>query len=243
MKMRPTWPALWPRCSSSVPPIARRRSRFIAFLPTTLRPSNLREYFHGIFAAHRGPGGGVLLPFTGLGAPADFNLLDYLDFTPAFPGGPPRPFLCELQIEGRAFWHSLDDPAPGLQFFYGLGAVPTWFVAWSELEAAASDGVLTISELAALRHFRLERPRPFSRRSGTAFQHNAGAVKRWSPPARCWMAARLWSTSTRSSATVFISSRTYESTSSKAARESARKTKSVNAAEKGGQAGANRHRH
>ena len=82
--------------------------------------------------------------------PADFNLLDFLDFTPAFPGGPPRPFLCDLLIEGRALWHSLDDPAPGLQFFYGLGSVPTWFVAWPELEAAAADGVLTISELAAL---------------------------------------------------------------------------------------------
>jgi hypothetical protein len=46
--------------------------------------------------------------------------------------------------------HSLDDPAPGLQFFYGRGAVPTWFVAWPELEAAAADGVLTIAELAAL---------------------------------------------------------------------------------------------
>ena len=82
--------------------------------------------------------------------PEDFNLLDFLDFTPAFPGGPPRPFLCELLIEGRALWHSLDDPAPALQFFYGQGAVPTWIVAWPELEAAAADGVLTISELAAL---------------------------------------------------------------------------------------------
>ena len=82
--------------------------------------------------------------------PPDFNLLDFLDFTPAFPGGPPRPFLCELQIEGKALWHRADDPAPALQFFYGTGAVPTWFVAWSELEAAAADGVLTISELAAL---------------------------------------------------------------------------------------------
>jgi len=82
--------------------------------------------------------------------PEDFNLLDYLDLTPAFPGGPPRPFLCDLQIQGTAFWHSLDDPAPALQFFFELNAVPTWFVAWSELEAAAADGVLTISELAAL---------------------------------------------------------------------------------------------
>jgi hypothetical protein len=82
--------------------------------------------------------------------PADFNLLDFLDFTPAFPGGPPRPFLCELLIEGRAFWHSLDDFAPAQQFLHGMGAVPTWFVAWSELEAAGADGVLTTAELAAL---------------------------------------------------------------------------------------------
>lgn len=82
--------------------------------------------------------------------PADFNLLDFLDFTPAFPGGPPPPFLCELQIEGRALWHHADDPGPALQFFYGMGAVPTWLVAWNELEAAAADGVLTVSELAAL---------------------------------------------------------------------------------------------
>ena len=30
------------------------------------------------------------------------------------------------------------------------GAVPTWFVAWPELEAATADGVLTITELSAL---------------------------------------------------------------------------------------------
>ena len=63
--------------------------------------------------------------------PADFNLLDSFDVTPAFPGGPPRPFLCGLQIEGRALWHSPDDPFPALQFFHGLGAVrpavaPDW---------------------------------------------------------------------------------------------------------------------
>jgi hypothetical protein len=82
--------------------------------------------------------------------PSNFNLLDYLDFTPAFPGGPPRPFLCDLQIEGSGFWHSLDDVAPALQFLHGIGAVPAWFFAWPELEAAAADGVLTISELAEL---------------------------------------------------------------------------------------------
>jgi hypothetical protein len=82
--------------------------------------------------------------------PADFNLLDYIDLTPAFPDGPPRPFLCDLHIRGRGFWHSADDPAPKQQIFYELDAVPTWIIAWSELEAAASDGVLTITELASL---------------------------------------------------------------------------------------------
>ena len=63
--------------------------------------------------------------------PADFNLLDFLDVSPAFPGGPPRPFLCELQIEGRAIRPRADAP-PSQQFFYGLGAVPTWLVAPDE---------------------------------------------------------------------------------------------------------------
>ena len=44
---------------------------------------------------------------------------------------------------------------------------------------------------------------------------NAAAVKKWSPQGRFWMAARLWSTSTRNSATAYISSRTYGSTSSR----------------------------
>ena len=33
---------------------------------------------------------------------------------------------------------------------FGLGAVPVWFVSWSELQAAMADNVLTIAELAAL---------------------------------------------------------------------------------------------
>jgi hypothetical protein len=32
--------------------------------------------------------------------PADFNLLDQADFTPAFPGGPPRVFGCALTVDG-----------------------------------------------------------------------------------------------------------------------------------------------
>ena len=108
--------------------------------------------------------------------PADFNLLDFVDVTPAFPGGPPRPFLCELQIEGRALWQSLDDPFPALQFFYGQGAVPTWIVAWPELEAAAADGVLTISELAALPSLQVGEASHFVEtiRNGVPPQRDAG---------------------------------------------------------------------
>jgi hypothetical protein len=75
--------------------------------------------------------------------PDDFNLLDFLDFS----GGP---FLCELHIEGRSTWVSLDDPYPAAQFYRGTGAVPVWFVRWSELQKAVADDVLTIGELAAL---------------------------------------------------------------------------------------------
>jgi hypothetical protein len=74
---------------------------------------------------------------------ADFNLLDFLDFSGA-------PFQCQLHIEGRTTWVSLSDPYPAAQFFQGTGAVPVWFVRWPELEAAAADDVLTIGELAAL---------------------------------------------------------------------------------------------
>jgi hypothetical protein len=75
--------------------------------------------------------------------PADFNLLDFFDT-------PPRPFSCQLQIEGRTIWRSLDDPFPAQIFLFGTGAVPVWFVRWPELQAAVADDVLTIVELAAL---------------------------------------------------------------------------------------------
>jgi len=82
--------------------------------------------------------------------PADFNLLDFFDFTPAFPGGPPRPFFCDLHIEGFVLWRSLDDPFPAQIFLHGTGAAPVWFVRWSELQSAIADDQLTIGELAAL---------------------------------------------------------------------------------------------
>jgi hypothetical protein len=83
--------------------------------------------------------------------PDDFNLLVNLDLTPAFPDGPPRPFLCPLTVEGVSTWHDpATDPFPYQVQVRGSGAVPIWFVAWPELQGAIGDGMLTIAELAGL---------------------------------------------------------------------------------------------
>jgi hypothetical protein len=70
--------------------------------------------------------------------PDDFNLLDFFDFIPAFPGGPPRAFLCDLHIEGFTLWRSLDDPFPAEIMLHGTGAVPVWFVRWPELQGRSA---------------------------------------------------------------------------------------------------------
>lgn len=87
--------------------------------------------------------------------PPAFNLLEEFDFTPAFPGGPPRPFLCPLTVSGFQVW---DRPpttfpvvgGPVMVMSTGLGAVPVVFVHWSEIDAAMEDMVLTLPELLAL---------------------------------------------------------------------------------------------
>lgn len=84
--------------------------------------------------------------------PPDFDLLTATDFTPAFPGGPPRPFLCTSTVSGFAIWKN----GPPLDFLpleaheHGLGAVPVWFVRISEIQAATADNKLTITELLAM---------------------------------------------------------------------------------------------
>lgn len=87
--------------------------------------------------------------------PPDFNLLLEFDFTPAFPGGPLRPFLCQLTVEGSQVWHNPPDPLavdPGPIYIEsrGLGDVPVVFARWDEIEAAMADDVLTVPELLAL---------------------------------------------------------------------------------------------
>src|SRR5262249_47013766 len=64
----------------------------------------------------------------------------------------PRAFGCPLTVRGFEVWKNglPIDQAPLTSKTYGLGNVPVWFVAWSELEAATADQVLTITELASL---------------------------------------------------------------------------------------------
>lgn len=84
--------------------------------------------------------------------PDDHNLLVLFDFVPAFPGGPPRPLLCPLTVEGHEHWQNGPgiDPAPRQTQMRGLGAVPIVFAQWSEIQTAISDGVLTLPELLGL---------------------------------------------------------------------------------------------
>jgi len=76
--------------------------------------------------------------------PADFNLLDFFDA--------PRAFDSPLTVEGFEIWRngpSAGDQSPIQVVSYGLGAVPIWFVDWSELQTAMVGG-LTVGELASL---------------------------------------------------------------------------------------------
>lgn len=85
--------------------------------------------------------------------PTDFNLLDSADFTPAFPGGPPRPFVCPLTVEGFALWRNGPPPIDFVPIFselHGTGSVPVWFVHWSELLAETDDDSLTVAELLSM---------------------------------------------------------------------------------------------
>ena len=75
--------------------------------------------------------------------PAGFNLLDWFD-------SPAAAFACELTVEGEAWWHDLSAPPPFQIHERGLGAVPIYFVRWSDLQAAIADDVLTIGELESL---------------------------------------------------------------------------------------------
>jgi hypothetical protein len=73
--------------------------------------------------------------------PADFNLLELWD-EGALTGE-------SMTVDGFIIWEELRTQ-PLLINLHGLGAVPVWFVSWNEMQAAATDGILTIGELAGL---------------------------------------------------------------------------------------------
>ena len=72
--------------------------------------------------------------------PDDFNLLDFYAFD-AFSCAPPT-------TDGFIIWSGEPWISAPIQIkLYGLGAVPVWFVHWSEMEAAIGDDLLTMKEL------------------------------------------------------------------------------------------------
>jgi hypothetical protein len=82
--------------------------------------------------------------------PEDFNLLDVYDWPEsdddlgAFGCTPPT-------TDGFIIWSGEPGLSNPIQIkLWGLGAVPVWFVAWPELEAALDDGSLTVLELQAM---------------------------------------------------------------------------------------------
>lgn len=80
--------------------------------------------------------------------PADFNLNQFFHF----PGeGNPGAFACAPPTTTSVeYWANgpQTDPAPLIAEMTGRGAVPVWFIAQAEVEAAMADGVVTIGELA-----------------------------------------------------------------------------------------------
>jgi hypothetical protein len=87
--------------------------------------------------------------------PATFNLLDNVDLE-GFPGPSARAFQCPATVGGFQIWTTYPMPGPPNQVFdLGTGAVPVWFVAWRELEAALADDKLTIGELRSMQSLQI----------------------------------------------------------------------------------------
>jgi hypothetical protein len=74
--------------------------------------------------------------------PDDFDLLDFYDWN-AFDCGPPT-------TDGFIIWEGEPGIKPIQIKLRGLGAVPVWFVNWSDLEQEVADGELLMSELEAM---------------------------------------------------------------------------------------------
>ncbi len=81
--------------------------------------------------------------------PDDFNLLDFYHFP---DDTSPGAFACQPPTtDGFIIWEG--EPwlsNPSLIKLHGLGAVPVWFVSWSDLQVALEDDKLTVPELQAI---------------------------------------------------------------------------------------------
>lgn len=93
------------------------------------------------FVPHTDDWAGVVFYRPPESVPAAFNLLDFFDFD-AFGSGAPTTDGFAI-IDGESM-------EPVLVELHGRGAVPVWFVRWSDLRAAMDDDTLTIGELAGL---------------------------------------------------------------------------------------------
>ena len=79
--------------------------------------------------------------------PADFNLLEFFDFTPD-PDFGLRVFGCPLTIAGFEVRKNAPGQGPPIQAkYHGLGAVPVWFVSWPELQDAHVGQLINQGEL------------------------------------------------------------------------------------------------
>jgi len=77
--------------------------------------------------------------------PPGFNLLNVVNV--------PAAFGCTLTVQGHAIWKNAPPPVDEVPIqvnLLGLGAVPVWFVRWTEMQAALADNVLTVPELSSL---------------------------------------------------------------------------------------------
>ena len=97
--------------------------------------------------------------------PADFNLLQLVDWTPD-PVYGLRPFGCALAVEGFELWKNGPgiDPAPIHSRLRAIDAVEIWFVSWPALSLEVQDGQLTIGELASMPSLRRGAATLFSER-------------------------------------------------------------------------------
>jgi hypothetical protein len=104
----------------------------------------------GPFAYHDGTWAAIVFYRLPECVPREFNLLTFFDI--------PRAFACPLTMRGFEIWKNGLPPvdfAPIHTELRGLGAVPIWFVRWSELQTAIADGTLTIAELWTLPSLRI----------------------------------------------------------------------------------------